>query len=158
VKNIGFPSATHSSSTSKYEYPWSKFVTSGPTFQGTQLPPSTHVEGASMWLDKIIRTPKTLHSITTPKTLVWTVKNWIQETILSPTKETFLPISVKRITIASIKRQPEPFSVRSTLPRSASFFGKPFISDQLQPMWILGSQGLRKYLFYDDVEGYNFDF
>jgi hypothetical protein len=89
---------------------------------------------ASMWLDKTRRTPQTLRSITTPKTLAWTVKNWIQGTILNPTKETFLPTSVKPITIASIKRQPEPFSVRSILPRSASFFGKPFISDQLQPM------------------------
>jgi hypothetical protein len=125
VKNIGFPSATHSSSISTYEYPWSKFVTSGPTFQGTQLSPSTHVGGASMWLDKTIRTPQTLAS---------TVKNWTQGTILSPTKETFLPTSVKPITTASTKRQQEPFSVRSTLPRSASFFGKPFISDQHQPM------------------------
>jgi hypothetical protein len=112
-----------------------------------------------MWLDKTRRTPKTLRAITTPKTLAWTVKNWTQGTILNPTKETFLPTSVKPITTASTKRQPEPFSVRSILPRSASFFGKPFISDQLQPMWILrGSQGLHKYLFYDDVEGYNFDF
>jgi hypothetical protein len=54
-KNTGFHSRTHTSSMSTYGYgyPWSKFVTSGPTFPGTQLPPSTHgpegtVEGASV--------------------------------------------------------------------------------------------------------------